>query len=230
MKLTELLKPGKRWNNRIALFLSIFLFPILSPINAIADGDPIRGKSIYTSCTACHGENGEGLQTSNSPRLAGLKTWYLTNQLEKFRSGLRGENPEDIYGAQMASIAKSLPDEQSLKDVVAYIGTLQASRPSRSEISGDPVRGQEEFRYCMKCHGTKGQGFKVPITTTYRSHYGPRLSGQHDWYLIRQIQNYKAGIRGSRKDKPAWYMQVDVKSLYKEQAILDLVAYIATLE
>ena len=60
----------------------------------------------------------------NSPRLAGMTDWYMVTQLQKFRDGLRGHHPDDIYGLQMLPFATALPDEQALLDVVAYINTL----------------------------------------------------------------------------------------------------------
>jgi cytochrome c oxidase subunit 2 len=212
------------------LILPIFLYSILISNLVLADGDPIEGKTIYTTCVVCHGHNGEGIQTTNGPRLSGQRESYLVSQLQKFRSGLRGANPEDIFGAQMTPLAKALPNEQSLLDVAAYIGTLQASRPARTEVSGDPMAGREGFKYCERCHGPTGLGYKSPKVITYRSQYGPRLSGQHDWYLIRQIQNFKAHIRGTKQDKAGWYMQADVQSLHNDQEIKDVVAYIGTLE
>ena len=196
-------------------------------ISAFADGDPFKGKALYATCVACHGQDGEGLQATNSPRLAGLHDWYLLSQLQKFRSGLRGANPEDTFGAQMVPIAKALPNEQALLDVVAYIGTLKASSPPRTEMSGflDPVRAQEIK--CWNCHGTKGQGLKE----AFKGIDGPRLAGQHDWYLIRQLKNFKAGIRGDSKDKGGLEMRVRAKvMLENEQMIKDIVAYIGTLE
>lgn len=212
------------------LILSLVLFPMLISNTVIADGDSVKGKAIYVTCAACHGQNGEGLQTTNSPRLSGLRDSYLVSQLQKFRSGLRGANPEDTYGMQMAPLAKALPNEQALLDVAAYIGTLQANSPARTEMSGDPVRGEGDFGICGRCHGLTGLGYKPPKVITYRSQYGPRLSGQHDWYLIRQIQNFKARIRGTEEDKAGWYMQGDVQGLHSDQAIKDVVAYIGTLE
>ena len=211
------------------LFLQlVFLFAFQN--STLADGDPAKGKSVYITCAACHGPNGEGIQATNSPRLSGQRGSYLVSQLQKFRSGLRGASPEDVYGAQMAPMAKILPDEQSLLDVAAYISTLQASRPTRTEISGDPVLGKKEYKYCARCHGPKGMGYDSPEVTTKKSHHGPRLSGQHDWYLIRQIQNFRARIRGNSEDKAATYMQNDVQSLFNDQLIRDVVAYIGTLE
>ena len=196
-------------------------------ISAFADGDPFKGKALYATCVACHGQDGEGLQATNSPRLAGLHDWYLLSQLQKFRSGLRGANPEDTFGAQMVPIAKALPNEQALLDVVAYIGTLKASSPPRTELSGflDPVRAQEIK--CWNCHGTRGQGLKE----AFKGIDGPRLAGQHDWYLIRQLKNFKAGIRGDSKDKGGLEMRVRAKVMLEdEQMIKDIVAYIGTLE
>lgn len=203
------------------VFFSVF------QISAFADGDPVKGKALYATCVACHGQDGEGLQATNSPRLAGLHDWYLLSQMQKFRSGLRGANPEDTFGAQMVPIAKALPNEQALLDVVAYIGTLKASSPPRTEMSGflDPVRAQEIK--CWNCHGTKGQGLKE----AFKGIDGPRLAGQHDWYLIRQLKNFKAGIRGDSKDKGGLEMRVRAKVMLEdEQMIKDIVAYIGTLE
>lgn len=129
----------------------------------------------------------------------------------------------------MAPTAKSLPDEQALLDVAAYIGTLQISRSPRTETSGDPSRGQDFSRYCLRCHGERGQGYKAPKVIKFKSLYGPRISGQHDWYLIRQLRNYRDGIRGSSKDKSTAIMWAEAKVL-KDQDIFDLVAYIGTLE
>lgn len=213
--------------NQGIFILSLALFSALISNTAIADGDPVKGKALYATCVTCHGQYGEGLQATNSPRLAGLHDWYLLNQLKKFRSGLRGANPEDTFGAQMVPIAKALQNEQALLDVVAYIGTLKASSPPRTEMSGflDPVRAQEIK--CWNCHGTKGQGLKE----AFKGIDGPRLAGQHDWYLIRQLKNFKAGIRGDSKDKGGLEMKVRAKVMLEDdQMINDIVAYIGTLE
>ena len=208
------------------VFFSVF------QISASAEGDPVKGKSIYAACTACHGQNGEGLQTTNSPRLSGLLDSYLIGQLQKFRSGLRGADPQDIFGAQMIPFAKALPDEQAILDVVAYISTLKSSNIPRTENSGDPLRGETIYleKGCARCHGTKGQGIKAQPTYRAQKYDAPRLAGQHDWYLIRQLQNFKAGIRGYTGDKSGLWMRLETIELDKVQMIKDLAAYIGTLE
>ncbi len=102
----------------------IFLLPIISS-NVLAEGDVTRGQALYGLCAACHGANGEGIQVMNGPSLAGLSDWYLTRQINNFKEGIRGSNPEDIYGMQMRPMAATLTTDQAVEDVVAYILTLE---------------------------------------------------------------------------------------------------------
>lgn len=96
-----------------------------TPAEVTVEGDVARGRDLYTqTCSLCHGDGAMGNPALNSPRLAGMSDWYMVIQLEKFRSGLRGRHPEDIYGAQMLPFALTLPDEEAMTDVVAYINTL----------------------------------------------------------------------------------------------------------
>jgi len=89
------------------------------------NGDPVRGKQLYARCTPCHGADAEGIASQQAPRLRGANDWYVSRQLQAFRSGARGNDPQDTLGAIMRPIASSLPDEQSLEDLAIYVGTLQ---------------------------------------------------------------------------------------------------------
>jgi cytochrome c oxidase subunit 2 len=91
---------------------------------AFAAGDPARGKTLYATCGACHGANAEGMEALNAPKLAGQEEWYTIRQLENFKNGVRGNNPKDTYGMQMAPMAQTLPDAQAMQDVAAYIRSL----------------------------------------------------------------------------------------------------------
>lgn len=88
-------------------------------------GDASRGAVTYRTCAYCHGAGGRGIWSTNAPRLAGMSDWYLLRQLENFHKGLRGKDPQDIYGAQMALIGQSLTGENAHQDVIAYIDGLQ---------------------------------------------------------------------------------------------------------
>ncbi|MDQ8184204.1 ThuA domain-containing protein [Pelagicoccus sp. SDUM812002] len=87
-------------------------------------GDLERGKQLFASCMACHGADGQGNEDLLAPKLTGKQDWYLIKQLEDFRSGARGGDPRDAKSMEMATFAKILPDEAALRDVVAYIQSL----------------------------------------------------------------------------------------------------------
>ncbi|MBD5779838.1 cytochrome c [Pelagicoccus sp. NFK12] len=90
----------------------------------ITDGNAERGKTLYATCQACHQADGSGNDLLNSPSLLNQHDWYLAAQLHKFKEGVRGSNPQDTTGAQMRPMAMMLADEQAVKDVVAYIQSL----------------------------------------------------------------------------------------------------------
>lgn len=94
------------------------------PSPATLVGDPDRGKSLYTTCAACHGAAGQGVWSTNAPRLAHMSDWYLARQLHNFQQGIRGGHPQDFSGAQMVLMAKILPDDRAIDDLLAYIHTL----------------------------------------------------------------------------------------------------------
>ncbi len=93
--------------------------------SAAAAGNAERGKGFYTVCATCHGPNAEGLKEMNAPALAGQEEWYIIRQLQNFKSGVRGTNPADTYGLQMAPMAQVLPDAQAIEDVAAYLSSLK---------------------------------------------------------------------------------------------------------
>jgi cytochrome c553 len=88
-------------------------------------GDPKAGQTLYATCAACHGDNGAGNQDLGAPRIAGTDDWYLATELRKFRSGVRGTNPKDREGRLMRPMARTLADEDAVRNVVAYVGTLK---------------------------------------------------------------------------------------------------------
>ena len=87
-------------------------------------GDPQAGAVLFATCAACHGDKGEGNQTIKSAPLAGLDDWYLATELRKFRSGVRGTDPRDTEGRIMRPMARTLSGEDAVRNVVAYVKTL----------------------------------------------------------------------------------------------------------
>ena len=103
--------------------------PHKAPTNTLG-GDPIKGKQLYTSCITCHQADGSGSRQLNSPALRGLSDTYIVNQLMKFKDGTRGSGSGDQFGKLMQLSAQPLPDQQAMKDVAAYILTLENNSDS----------------------------------------------------------------------------------------------------
>jgi len=87
-------------------------------------GNPERGRALYATCAYCHGGSGQGVWSTNAPRLSHMSDWYMKRQLQYFQQGLRGSHPQDFNGAQMAAMAKVLDGDQAINDVLDHIDTL----------------------------------------------------------------------------------------------------------
>ena len=58
----------------------------------------------------------------------------------------------------------------------------------------------------------------------------PKLAGQYDWYLKRQLTNYRQGIRGKHNgDLYGQQMRLMAKTVHNEQDINQLLSYINSL-
>jgi cytochrome c553 len=170
----------------------------------------------------CHGPDGGGDPASLAPAIAGLDEWYLKAQLAKFRSGARGTHPDDLAGMRMRPMSLSLQDDEEIAAVAAYVASLPPVPPAGTLQGGDAARGQALYAPCAACHGPDGAGIQ-PLN-------GAPLRGSNDWYLLRQMHNFRTGIRGTNpKDASGALMRPMSMTLADEQAILDVIAYITTL-
>jgi cytochrome c553 len=90
----------------------------------VVNGNAGAGAGQYQLCAACHGANGEGNEALHAPPLVVPNDWYLMESLRKFKSGVRGSTPGDVWGATMRPNTLAL-DEMGMENVVAYIQTLR---------------------------------------------------------------------------------------------------------
>lgn len=181
-----------------------------------------HGAGVYAQvCAACHGEAGEGKEELHSPSITGLPTWYLEEQVKKFRDGSRGFHPEDLPGQQMRAISLGLSDEQ-----IAEAAATVAAMPVRLTEPPPPGFDLETARYryaneCMECHRYNGKGEIV-------FHSAPLISLNRS-YLRRQMVNYRAGLRGATEgDLYGAKMVENMKHLTDEEIEL-FVNYIGAL-
>ncbi len=91
---------------------------------ATVSGNPAKGREHYETCAYCHGGGGQGVWSTNAPRLSHMSDWYMKRQLQNFQQGMRGSHPQDFSGAQMAAMAKTLADDQAINDVLKHIDSM----------------------------------------------------------------------------------------------------------
>lgn len=134
---------------------------------------------VQETCFVCHGPRGQSLNAWY-PALSGLPQAYVTAQLHAF-AGDQRHNP------YMGPLAKDLSDVQI--DALAIYFAKQT--PARNEdVPANPdlvKRGLAlvQARNCQACHGAKLMG-KDQV---------PRLAGQGEDYLAKQLADFKAGAR-----------------------------------
>ena len=95
------------------------------------------------------------------------------------------------------------------KTIIILATVLFASLSSSIIAAGDPEAGQTKSATCMGCHGLAGNS----TIATF-----PKLAGQGEVYLLKQLQNFKSGERNNA-------MMAGVASLLSEQDMMDIAAY-----
>ncbi len=146
----------------------------------------------------------------------------MTRQMKNYRAGIRGAHPDDLFGAQMRPMAMVLATDQDIEDVVAYITSLDMPEPPPT-VDGDVELGKQAYETCIPCHGEYGQGAQALDA--------PRLSRQHDWYTVRQLENFKTGTRGSHQnDIYGAQMRIMSQMLESDERIRAVAAYVASLD
>lgn len=105
---------------------------------------------------------------------------------------------------------------------VAVCASLVAS--SAGAQGGDAQAGRNKAAMCQGCHGI--DGYRMAFPEVYSV---PRLGGQHQAYLVKALQAYKAGARTNAtmraiaaslsdkdmQDLAAYYGSPDVKTAAK---------------
>jgi cytochrome c oxidase subunit 2 len=181
----------------------------------------LPGHELYAACASCHGQNAEGNAKLAAPAIAGLPTWYLEAQLVKFRSGHRAYHPDDVAGLRMRPMSRQMMDMGEVKAVSAHVAGLPAQKPSPT-LGGDAAAGAASYATCLACHGAKGEGNQALNA--------PPIAQMPDWYLLTQLKNFKAGIRGTHpEDKSGQSMRPMSMTLADEQAMKNVIAHIETL-
>jgi cytochrome c553 len=130
-------------------------------------------------CAACHGADGRS-QDPKIPHIGGQPQLAVMYQLFFFREGRRKSE-------EMNLIAKGLTDAE-LTAIAEHVAKLPPPPPEAGTIDearykrGAELAGQ---RLCASCHKSDFSGQQQM----------PRLAGQHEVYLVKALQDYRAGAR-----------------------------------
>jgi len=195
----------------------------LAVLAACEPTEPLaRAEARWSQCTPCHGADGHGKLTQAAPPIAGLPAWYVESQLVKYRAEIRGSHFDDAPGLRMKPMAMTLPTEQDVKDMAAYVALLPPAKNADAAISGYGPNAAATFGMCTACHGADGSGNKALNA--------PPIAGQPDWYVYEQLRKFKSGARGANpKDITGGQMRAIALGLGDDNALHDLARYVADL-
>ena len=170
------------------------------------------------ACMTCHMENGEGMQDSAFPQLAGQNPAYLSKQLKDLQGKLR---MSDV----MNPIAKSLSDED-IANVSAYYASMprvskiekstSASKYEQGRLIAEKGLWNKGVPACFSCHGPNAEGVGENF---------PPLINQGKLYVSQELQRWKDG---SRKNDPLNLMKTIAKRLTQKE-IEAVAEYLSTM-
>ncbi len=107
-------------------------------------------------------------------------------------------------------------------DFDAWVAMQPTYADTQVATAGNAAVGAAQFAVCAACHGQQGEGQKALNA--------PKIAGQDSWYLKKQLQNYKAGLRGTHEDDVfGRQMAPMAATLVNEAAIDNVLAHISTL-
>jgi cytochrome c553 len=206
--------------------------------SAVADlakahwGDAKAGATKAGACAACHGLDGNPTDPQY-PRLAGMPERYVAQQLALFKSGQRNTG----MAAVMMPMAAPL-GAQDMRDLGAYFAQQKAGAgiADDSKVASGPYAGMKYFEAgqklfrggdpargvpaCMACHGPTGAGNPGPAY--------PHVAGQQSAYVVRRLQEYRAGTT-SEADRHSFDIMATVAKTLTDEEIQSLGSYLQGL-
>jgi cytochrome c553 len=98
---------------------------------------------------------------------------------------------------------------------LAIASVLAAAGTPLLAQGGDPAAGERKNSMCAGCHGIPGYRTAFP-----QVYHVPRLGGQHAAYIVKALQEYKAGNRSHPSMRA-------IAAGLSDQDMADLAAYYA---
>ena len=181
----------------------------------------ISGAELFEACVPCHGVAGEGKSAIGAPAIAGLPAWYVSTQIERFQTGVRGRHGDDVEGLRMQAMSRQLRSEVETKAVAAHIASLPQVAHTAAIGGGDSIAGMRGYLLCASCHGVTGDGFEAGKV--------PPLAGMNGWYVAAQIRKFKNGVRGAIPGDAFGPVMQAVAAPLSAEDINEIAAYVDAL-
>jgi cytochrome c553 len=156
---------------------------------ACAHAQEKDAKQLVTEvCSKCHGMDGNSTSPT-FPKLAGQHRQYLLSQLKAFRDQSRKDPDAHTY---MWEVTRQIDDKVGM-NLAEY---FSAQKPARGTPGDAQLAAKGKVIYeqgvetkkvpaCIFCHARNGVGVAI----------FPRLAGQHQQYLVKQIMVFHSDDR-----------------------------------
>ena len=173
-----------------------------------------RMGELVRECRVCHGVE----EAQRGPILDGMEYWYLYDQLQKFRSGIRGQNPENRSEHLMGIGIKKLQNDLESSYLADWFAR-QDPKPAVRTVRGDAERGKLFYEArCASCHGEKAEGNRLLA--------GPALNRLEGWYFLEQMRKFRSDGRGYHPLDETGRMMAAASKGIADSTLKDVVAYI----
>ncbi len=137
---------------------------------------------------------------------------------------------KESYASQQAKIKQGQADQAETAQAQATLAQEELTRKTEAEkAAASPVAGanveagKAKYALCQTCHGANGEGM-APLKS-------PALAGLDSEYIIRQLKNFKDGLRGADPTKDMTGAQMaPMAKMLSDEDMANIAAYVQTLE
>ncbi len=177
-------------------------------------GNSRRPEALVAECGICHST----LEAQRGPILNGMDQWYLLDQIQKFHSGVRGENPENRSEYLMGTAAKKILNDFEMAYAAHWFAT-QKPMPAIRTVRGDSEEGAKLYAMrCASCHGEHAEGNATLIS--------PSLTSLEGWYFLDQMRKFRTHVRGNSPADIGGQTMAAASANLTNQQLRNVVAYV----
>ena len=188
--------------------------PEVKKDSVVLMSDSQRGETLVAECMLCHSNK----EAQRGPILHGMEMWYLMDQLEKFRSGVRGKLASNRSEYLMGVGARKIKDDFELAYVANWFSEQDDPLPAIRTVQGSLEEGKKYFNQrCASCHGGNGEGNRLLNA--------PSLQRLEGWYFLEQMRKFRSGERGYHSQDIGGQAMAAASQEISDRNLRNVVAY-----